>query len=92
MNGGWGEWTDWSKCTVECGGGNQTKTRKCDNPPASGGGIPCEGIIATTRECNIHHCPSKSECLFRFLGRLAFLCWLVFVRSLVAGFCTEKEL
>ncbi|KAL5272728.1 hypothetical protein ACHWQZ_G000802 [Mnemiopsis leidyi] len=57
VNGGWGEWTDWSKCTHVCGGGNQTKTRKCDNPPASGGGIPCEGIIATTRECNIHHCP-----------------------------------
>ena len=87
MNGGWGEWTDWSKCTVECGGGNQTKTRKCDNPPASGGGIPCEGIIATTRECNIHHCPSKCRSVCSvFLADL-----LVFVRSLVAGFGTEKE-
>jgi len=57
VNGGWGDWTDWSQCSELCGGGNQTKTRRCNNPPPTSGGLPCDGIISTTRECNIQSCP-----------------------------------
>ena len=49
INGGW---TDWTPCSLECGGGTQTRT--CTNPIASLGGKECEG--PTTQECNAQAC------------------------------------
>jgi hypothetical protein len=49
INGGW---TDWNECTVECGGGIQTRT--CTNPPPSCGGINCVG--PSSKSCNIQIC------------------------------------
>ncbi|XP_057299773.1 coadhesin-like [Hydractinia symbiolongicarpus] len=42
VNGGYGEWTHWDKCTADCGGGWHTRTRACDSPPPSGNGKTCE--------------------------------------------------
>ena len=30
------EWSDWSQCSVSCGGGKQSKERSCVLPPISG--------------------------------------------------------
>ena len=30
------EWSEWSKCSVSCGGGKQSKERSCVLPPISG--------------------------------------------------------
>jgi len=55
-----GGYTDWSasKCSVTCGGGTQTLTRTCTNPPPSNGGKDCEGLgtAQKTEECNTQEC------------------------------------
>ena len=52
MDGGWTSWGNWSKCSVSCGGGTQTRSRSCTNPPAAYGGKPCLGLKEITQDCN----------------------------------------
>ena len=52
VNGGWTTWGDWSKCSVTCGGGTQTRSRSCTNPPAANGGKTCLGLKEMTQDCN----------------------------------------
>jgi len=47
-----GGWSNWSACSVPCGGGIQTRT--CTNPAPAYGGKDCEG--PDTQECNTHPC------------------------------------
>ena len=37
----WGQWGNWSSCSENCGGGNQTRIRLCDSPAVAHGGDPC---------------------------------------------------
>lgn len=53
----WMPWTPWNNCSLECGGGIQTRSR--DFLAAQYGGKPCEGNTSEMQECNKHHCPSK---------------------------------
>ncbi|RUS87810.1 hypothetical protein EGW08_004409 [Elysia chlorotica] len=55
VNGVWNMWSDWSICTVTCGGGNQSRQRDCQGP--FHGGDPCEGLTEETQDCNIQNCP-----------------------------------
>ena len=48
-----GGWSNWSTCSVNCGGGVQTRT--CNNPIPMNGGKACVG--ATTQPCNTQTCP-----------------------------------
>ena len=62
MNGGWGSWTDWNACTVSCGGGEQTRTRDCNNPQTQCNGAECtvDGSTSTdTQKCNDNDCPGE---------------------------------
>jgi len=56
-----GGYTDWSisECSVTCGGGIQTLTRTCTNPPPSNGGKNCSGLGPSEEEvsCNDQECP-----------------------------------
>jgi len=71
VDGGYSDWSA-SKCSVTCGGGQQTLTRTCTNPPPSNGGKDCSGLgpATKTQECNTQECPidggysdwSASEC------------------------------
>ncbi|XP_078354736.1 uncharacterized protein LOC144639305 isoform X3 [Oculina patagonica] len=58
IDGGYTEWSE-SECSVTCGGGTQTLTRTCTNPPPSNGGKDCSelGPAEKTQECNTQECP-----------------------------------
>ena len=51
--GGWSAWSAFTQCTEPryCYKGNQTRTRKCDNPPRLGNGDDCRGLTVETQEC-----------------------------------------
>lgn len=48
------EWSEWSDCSVVCGGGVQTRTRSVLRE-ASNGGVPC-GELVEYRPCNTQAC------------------------------------
>ena len=51
---GWGPWSNWSSCTVTCGGGSRERTRTCGNHAMQG---PCSGSGQETEVCNAQTCP-----------------------------------
>ncbi|XP_078378562.1 coadhesin-like [Oculina patagonica] len=59
MNGNYTEWTEWSDCSVTCGGDFQTRSRSCTNPPPEYGGKNCDelGPAFETQDCNPDPCP-----------------------------------
>ena len=62
ISGSWGSWTDWSSCSVTCGGGFQRRTRQCDDPTPCNGGAECPGSDKEVQSCN------TKTCLLRLVG------------------------
>ncbi|XP_076324737.1 semaphorin-5A-like isoform X2 [Tachypleus tridentatus] len=56
VDGKWSKWSAWSECNVKCGGGFQTRQRKCNNPYPKRGGPECIGCATENQECNIQKC------------------------------------
>uniref|UniRef100_A0A3P8Z7L8 SCO-spondin n=1 Tax=Esox lucius TaxID=8010 RepID=A0A3P8Z7L8_ESOLU len=56
--GHWSEWTSWSPCDAQCGGGLRVRNRTCSNPPPKNGGADCEGMRLQTISCNSQPCAS----------------------------------
>ena len=52
----WGSYSEWSSCTVSCGGGEKSRTRAVATA-ASNGGQDCEGEATETMVCNEAACP-----------------------------------
>ena len=61
-----GGWSDWSvgNCSELCDGGIENKTRICNNPVPSCGGINCVGEAVETMECNTLPCIGPYTCIF----------------------------
>ena len=61
VDGGYGEWTLWSGCSEECGGGQRSRTRACDNPLPKGSGKDCSSLGNDTEigSCGTMPCPGK---------------------------------
>ncbi|XP_052083470.1 coadhesin-like [Mytilus californianus] len=57
VNGGWSDWTSWATCTLDCGGGTQSKTRTCSKPAPAHDGLVCGGDSSASQSCNTHLCP-----------------------------------
>lgn len=47
VDGGWSCWSSWGPCAQ----GKKTRSRKCNNPPPSGGGKSCIGETSESRQC-----------------------------------------
>lgn len=62
VNGGYSPWSDWTQCTVTCGGGESLRSRQCANPAPEFGGKDCSslGSSSETVKCKIDPCPGKS--------------------------------
>jgi len=58
IDGGFSDWDEWGPCTAQCGGGDQTRSRRCDNPVPEFGGLDCEGDFTECQRCNLEPCPS----------------------------------
>ena len=59
VDGKWGVFSSWSKCTKSCGGGIQERSRECNNPAPAHGGKNCEGEAKETRACGVVKCPGQ---------------------------------
>jgi len=56
VNGGFSEWSEYSACSVSCGGGTQHRTRECTNPRPAHGGVWCAGKAVEMQSCNKMNC------------------------------------
>ena len=59
MNGAFGQWKSWSKCSKKCGGGIKIRKRNCDKPKPKHGGKKCHGKKVQKAKCNVKPCPGK---------------------------------
>ena len=57
-DGGWTIWSNWTMCSLTCGGGLSNKTRVCDDPMPIGDGV-CPGNGTESMPCNQQPCPSE---------------------------------
>ena len=60
VDGKWGGFSAWSKCTKSCGGGTQARSRKCNNPTPAHGGKKCTGVAKQTRACGTKSCAGET--------------------------------
>ena len=65
MNGGYSKWSAFEECSEECGGGEQSRSRSCDNPKPAHGGKDCSDIgpAMETKPCNTQACPGRMNSL-----------------------------
>ncbi|GFN97240.1 sco-spondin [Plakobranchus ocellatus] len=59
IDGVWLPWTEWSVCTTTCGGGEQERTRLCQQPKH--GGQPCLGPERENLTCAENPCPIPGD-------------------------------
>ena len=61
VDGGYDDWSDWSKCSASCGGGIKSRTRNCTNPAPKFNGKDCSalGPDKESLPCNTEKCPSE---------------------------------
>jgi len=56
------EWSDWTKCTELCGGGQTFRERKVTQFPKHGG-LVCSTELTQTKPCNTHVCNEPQNCV-----------------------------
>ncbi|GFO05466.1 hemicentin-1 [Plakobranchus ocellatus] len=57
MDGGFGPWSDWTECSLPCGGGVRSRLRFCNNPAPMYGGKQCTPNNYVEEEmCNTAAC------------------------------------
>lgn len=75
VNGGYGNWSLNTSCTVKCGEGFETWTRKCNKPEPKYGGRNCShlGESVEYRPCYKKPCIGKIHIL-SFISEMLSLC------------------
>ncbi|KAK2175546.1 hypothetical protein NP493_723g02011 [Ridgeia piscesae] len=61
VDGAWGSWSEWNRCSVSCGAGFKNRTRKCDYPAPLGDGKDCDGIATQEMPCIMPICSIDGE-------------------------------
>ena len=67
MDGGWGKWSRFSKCSKTCGRGVKSRFRDCNDPSPSDGGKECEGEYFESQDCNTDPCKSHKSLVYNIL-------------------------
>ena len=65
VDGHWSGWNEWGQCSEECGFGNQTRNRLCNNPVPADGGKNCSSAGSSDTEslmCFKKGCPGALPC------------------------------
>jgi len=57
INGGWGTWTSYGKCSKSCGAGTKIRNRDCNNPSPAFNGATCSGSGSQSKHCIVKTCP-----------------------------------
>ena len=55
----WGKWGAWSDCSTTCGGGSQTRSRKCVRPPIFAD--DCVGPELERKNCGSMPCDASKN-------------------------------
>lgn len=61
IDGGWGEWSNWTDCSKTCGNGIKSRYRYCNNPPSQHGGKHCSGDSNQSKHCSKKPCSVHGE-------------------------------
>ena len=59
VNGVWGKWSAYSRCSRTCGAGTRVRRRACNAPAPMYGGRPCPGVSVQSGKCQNKACVSK---------------------------------
>ena len=60
VDGHWGTWGEFGKCSGKCGTGHRVKNRPCNNPAPKNGGKACVGNGTAVEPCTLPNpCPGK---------------------------------
>ena len=62
INGNYGPWSTWTKCSKSCGGGVRSRVRNCTNPAPAFGGMDCsaQGEPQESEPCKTRQiCPGQ---------------------------------
>ena len=70
VDGGWSGWGAWGACSLTCGQGQTTRTRRCDKPPPQHGGRHCPGEDTDLDICVEKECPGKGPCKHALLSTI----------------------
>ncbi|KAJ8042331.1 Hemicentin-1 [Holothuria leucospilota] len=57
VHGRWAQWSNWTQCSMTCGGGLRWRARNCSSPSPQWGGNECKGKGQRRTRCNTHLCP-----------------------------------
>merc|ERR1719491_2537356 len=54
----WEDWSDWTRCSETCGGGDMERTREVRSPSRNGG-AECQGSPEQSTSCEKEECPTS---------------------------------
>ena len=64
LDGGWSDWSEYGPCRCETN--TETRTRECNSPLPSMGGLNCTGEASESVDCTPELCPGM-YCLPRLM-------------------------
>ncbi len=92
VDGIWSPWSDWNNCTSDCNGGQQTRTRQCNQPTPSCNGAPCNGSSTQSQPCNTQPCTGLTCTNGKVLSNCSNACDTTCSTLTCNQQCSEPEL